>query len=110
MRQSHFAARSSPGSWLLFFQYSTISNFQFSGPMNTPKANFPGRVAWQGLFAGMVPLLVLGHFGHHLLTALPLPGEYVHQAQAQRAGFPPVKSLCFGLLETIPLLFGISPA
>lgn len=41
--------------------------------MSSSKTNSPGRVAWQSLFVGMVPLLVLGHFGHHLLTALPVP-------------------------------------
>ena len=28
---------------------------------------------WRSLFSGLLPLFVLAHFGHHLLTALPIP-------------------------------------
>ena len=43
--------------------------------MAIPKVNAISRVRviWRALFTGLLPLFVLGHFGHHLLTALPIP-------------------------------------
>lgn len=37
------------------------------------KADSRVRVVWRALFTGLLPLFVLAHFGHHLLTALPIP-------------------------------------
>ena len=37
--------------------------------------NDPGKQGskWRSVFSGLLPLFVLAHFGHHLVTALPIP-------------------------------------
>ena len=39
----------------------------------TLKGNTIKKFNFRSLFSGMQPLFVLAHFGHHLLTALPIP-------------------------------------
>jgi predicted MFS family arabinose efflux permease len=41
--------------------------------MNILKKSPIARIRWRSLFVGTLPLLVVAHFAHHLLTALPAP-------------------------------------
>ena len=41
--------------------------------MNTAPLNTEKKVGWRTVVTGTLPLLVLAHFAHHLLTALPAP-------------------------------------
>jgi MFS family permease len=47
--------------------------FEGSRPCHIERKNGIARVNIRSLFSGLVPLFILAHCGHHLLTALPVP-------------------------------------